>query len=91
MQNFAFYSYLTGVIVFILVLLLACLRIKKNPFVPQFVLAISATVLWMGDVLFVLQNDTLYIADTFAFETLRNAAWFLFLGVLLAKQFFNDT
>ncbi len=90
MQDFAFYSYLIGLIVFILVLLLACLRIKTNPFVPQFALAISATVIWMGDVLFVLQSDTLYIADTFAFETLRNAAWFLFLSVLLAKQVFND-
>jgi len=90
MQDFSFYSYLTGLIVFILVLLLAFSRIKKNPFVPQFALAISASAFWMGDVLFVLQNETLYIADTFAFETLRNAAWFFFLGVLLSKQLFNE-
>ncbi|MBE0470281.1 MAG: PEP-CTERM system histidine kinase PrsK, partial [Methyloprofundus sp.] len=90
MQDFAFYSYLTGLIVFLLVLLLAFFRIKNNPFVPQFTLAICASVLWMGVVLFVLENETLYIADTFAFETLRNAAWFLFLGVLLAKQFYNE-
>jgi putative PEP-CTERM system histidine kinase len=90
MQDFSFYSYLTGLVVFILVLLLAFSRIKKNPFVPQFALAISASAFWMGDVLFVLQNETLYIADTFAFETLRNAAWFFFLGVLLSKQLFNE-
>jgi len=90
MQDFAFYSYLTGLVVFLLVLLLAFLRIKKNPFVPQFALAISASGLWMSGVLFVLQSPSLYIADTFAFETLRDAAWFFFLGVLLSKQVFND-
>jgi len=90
MQDFAFYSYLTGLSVFFLVLPLTFLRIKKNPFVPQFALAISVSVLWMGEVLFVLQDETLYIADTFAFETLRNAAWFFFLGVLLSKQLFNE-
>ena len=89
MEEFPFYSYLIGLIVFSLLLPLALFRIKKNPFVPQFVIAVVASVLWMAAVVYVLTDPSLYIADTFVFETVRNGAWFFFLSVLISWQSFS--
>ena len=90
MEEFAFYSYLIGLIVFLLILPFALLRIKKNSFVPQFTIAIATSVLWMAAVVYTLSHSSLYIADTFVFETLRNAAWFFFLSVLISRQLFSE-
>ncbi len=89
MQEFPFYSYLVGLIVFVLILPAAFLRINKNPFVPQFIIAIIASVIWMADVVYTLTNPSLYIADTFAFETVRNGAWFFFMSVLISWQIYS--
>ncbi len=90
MEEFAFYSYLIGLIVFLLILLFALSRIKKNPFVPQFTIAIAASVLWMAAVVYTLSHTSSYIADTFVLETLRNAAWFFFLSVLISRQVYSE-
>ena len=90
MDEFAFYSYFIGLIVFLLILPLAFLHIKKNPFVPQFAIAIVATVLWMAAVVYALTYPSAYIADTFIFETLRSAAWYFFLGVLISRQLYSE-
>ncbi len=88
MAYFAFYSYLIGLITFVLVLLLAFSRLNKNFLVPQFSLAIGTSVAWMASVVFSLKSDTLYLSDTFALETLRNGTWFYFLTVLTSQQVF---
>ncbi len=89
MENFAFYSYLIGLVVFLLILPLAFLRIKKNPFVPQFSIAVVASVVWMAFVVYSLTNPSLYTADTFVFETVRNGAWFFFLSILISRQLYT--
>ena len=89
MEDFAFYSYLIGLIVFLLILPLAIKRINKNPFVPQFILAIIVSVLWMAAVVFTLSQPALFIADTFALETLRDAAWLFFLNVIISRQLYQ--
>ena len=88
MEDFAFYSYLTGLIVFLLILPLAFRRINKNPFVPQFIIALIVSILWMAYVVFTLSNPEFFLADTFALETLRNAAWLFFLNVVISTQLF---
>lgn len=88
MEDFAFYSYLIGLVVYLLIFPLTLSRISKNSFVPQFTIAIIASVVWMACVVFALQNDAYFTADTFVFETLRNATWFLFLSVLISTQLF---
>ncbi len=90
MADFAFYSYLIGLITFILVLLLAFARLNKNTLVPHFALAVGTSVAWMALVVFTVSHDTAYISDTFSVETLRNATWFYFLTILISQQiFFN--
>jgi len=89
MAAFSFYSYLIGLIVFMLLLPLALLRIKQNPFVPSFIIAVSASVLWMAAIVYSLTDPSLYVADTFIFETLRNGAWFFFLNVLISRQLYS--
>jgi len=89
MEDFAFYSYLIGLVAFLVLLLLAIGRIHKNPFVPQFIIAILFSVIWMAFVLVALSNSSFYIADTFAFETLRDAAWLFFLNVVISAQLFS--
>lgn len=90
MEYFAFYSYLIGLLVFILVLFFAFSRLRKNPFVPQFILAVGMSVIWLAFVVFTLSQPSLYLVDTFAVETLRNGAWFFFLTVLISKQLFAE-
>ncbi len=90
MEEFAFYSYLIALFVFSLILPLALRLIKHNPYVTPFAITIFATVVWMAYVVYSLTNPALYIADTFVFETVRNAAWFFFLGVLLSHQVFAE-
>ena len=88
MEDFAFYSYLTGLIAFLLILPVAIKRINKNPFVAQFIFAIIVSVVWMAYVVFTVSQPSLYLADTFALETLRNAAWLFFLNVVISKQLY---
>ncbi len=88
MQEFPFYSYLIGGLVFLLILPAAFLLIKKNSFVPPFIVAIIASVTWMAYIVYVLTNPVLYIADTFALETIRNGTWFFFISVLISWQIF---
>ncbi len=90
MKDLVFYSYLAGLIVFSLILPLAISRLHKNPFVPQFTFAIFVTVLWLADVLWTVTSSSLYVADTFVFETARNGAWFFFLSVLISTQLFQS-
>jgi putative PEP-CTERM system histidine kinase len=90
MAYFGFYSYSIGLITFTLVLLLAFARLKKNSLVPEFTLAVATSVAWMASVVFVFKSDTLYLSDTFALESLRNATWFYFLTVLISQQVFLD-
>lgn len=89
MEDFAFYSYLTGLIAFVLVLPVAIKRIDRNPFVTQFIFAIVVSVLWMVYVVYTLSQPSLYLADTLALETLRSAAWLLFLNVVISKQLYG--
>lgn len=89
MEDFAYYSYLIGLGVFILVLPLAFMRINKNPFVPHFIIALVVSILWMAYVVFTLSHAALFIADTFALETLRDAAWLFFLNVLISTQLYG--
>ncbi|NOQ64293.1 MAG: PEP-CTERM system histidine kinase PrsK [Methyloprofundus sp.] len=89
MEIFALYSYSIGLLVFLVLLPWAIFRFKKNAFVPQFILAIVASIVWMGAVVYAITHATVYIADVFIFETLRNAVWFFFLGTLISRQLFQ--
>ncbi len=89
MEDFAFYSYLTGLIVFVLILPLAIMRVHKNPYVPQFIIALVVSIIWMAYVVFTLsQPSVFFIADTFALETLRDGAWLFFLNVIISRQLY---
>ena len=89
MEDFAFYSYLAGLVAFGLLLPLAISRIHKNVFVPQFIVAIVVTVVWMSYVVFTLTIPSFFIADTFAVETLRDGAWLFFLNVVISAQIYT--
>ena len=89
MDNYSYYSYLIAAIAYTLLFLLALAGVKTNPFAKTFLIPTGISILWSGYVAFTLQNDDFYIADTLAYETLRNIAWFYFLATLIAKQNFD--
>ncbi len=89
MEEYNYYSYLIAAIAYTLLFFLALASIKSNPFAKIFLIPTSISVLWSGYVAFTLQNEDFYIADTLAFETLRNIAWFYFLASLITKQNFD--
>ncbi len=89
MEEYNYYSYLIAAIAYTLLFFLALAGIKSNPFAKIFLIPTSISILWSGYVAFTLQNEDFYIADTLAFETLRNIAWFYFLASLITKQNFD--
>ena len=91
MENFSFYSYLIGFLVFFLLLIIAIRRVRKNRFVPAFIIAVTTSVVWMAYVAYVFTQPSLYIADTFIFETVRNATWFFFLTILISRNDFSGS
>jgi putative PEP-CTERM system histidine kinase len=90
MESYSYYSYLIATIAYSLLLLLAIAGIRKNPFPWLFIFAVLFSILWSGYITFTLQNKHFFTSDTLPFETLRNTAWFVFLGVLIAKQNYDS-
>lgn len=90
MENYSYYSYLIATIAYSLLLLLAVAGIKKNPYPWPLIITILFSIFWSGYIAFTQQNDNFFTSDTLPFETLRNTAWFFFLGLLIAKQSFNS-
>ncbi|MDD5276815.1 MAG: PEP-CTERM system histidine kinase PrsK [Methylovulum sp.] len=90
MENFPYYSYLAASAAYFLLLLWFLLGIKKNPITPSVIAAIVFSLLWSGYTAFVLHNDNLSISSSLPFETLRNAAWFFLLNILISRQQFNS-
>lgn len=89
MESYGFYSYLTAAIVYLLLLPLLLWDFKKKPLAIQFTIPVVFSSLWAGFVTYTQQNTELFISDILPFETLRNAAWFFLLGILLSHQQFN--
>lgn len=89
MENYGYYSYLIGTIAYSLLFLLALAGTRTNPFAKIFLIPAAASIIWSGHVTFALQSDDFYISDTLPYETLRNTAWFFFIGALISKQNFN--
>ena len=83
MENSIFFSYLTSSVAYSIVLLFAIFRKNRN---WLFILTIILSILWSMSVVHASLNDTFYLADTLLYESVRNAAWFLFAAYLLAKQ-----
>ncbi len=91
MENYPYYSYLAASVAYFLLLLWTLVGIKKNPIMPAVIIAIAFSLLWSGFTAYDLHgDDDLSISDSLAYETLRNAAWFFLLGILISKQQFNS-
>ncbi len=90
MGNYPYYSYLTAAVAYLLLLLWALVGIKKNPLTPAVIAAIACSLLWSGLAAFALHGDNLSISNSLAYETLRNAAWFFLLNILISRQQFNS-
>jgi len=90
LETFAQYSYTAAASAYFLLLVLLLLDVKKKAFGWAGVVTLLVSVIWAGYTVFVLQNDSFYIQDIFAVETLRNLAWYFFLCILISKQQFDD-
>jgi putative PEP-CTERM system histidine kinase len=91
MEDFSFYSYLTAAVAYFLLLLLSVAGIKKNTATLPFLIAVISSLAWAAYITLAQYDpsDDLMISDSLGYETLRNAAWFLVLGVLISRQHTN--
>ncbi|MDD5273979.1 MAG: PEP-CTERM system histidine kinase PrsK, partial [Methylovulum sp.] len=94
MEHFVFYGYLIATLAYSALLLLAVLNLKKNPVSLPFIIAITFSLQWAAYIAFTQYGPPsptsgLLIANSLICETLRNAAWFFTLGVLISRQHHN--
>lgn len=87
MESYIYFSYLSATVAYSLLLLFAC--IKKNSHFP-FIVAVFCSLIWSASVIIATKNSHFFFADTLAYETIRNAAWFFQLSALLSKQRHNN-
>lgn len=87
MAIYIFYSYLSATLAYSFLLLFALFN--RNRHAP-FIAAVFFSLLWTGSIVDATQNNHLFFADTLIFETLRNAAWFFQIGVLLSRQRYGN-
>ena len=87
MESYIYFSYLSATVAYSLLLLFAC--IKKNRHFP-FIVAVFCSLIWSASVIIATKNSHFFFADTLAYETIRNAAWFFQVSALLSKQRHNN-
>ena len=87
MESYIYYSYLSAAVAYGFLLLYVSFR--KDWHAP-FIIAVLFSLLWSTSVVIATKSSDFFFADTLAYETLRNAAWFFQLGVLLSKQRYNN-
>lgn len=83
MASYIFYSYFSATIAYSILLLLALFHRKRH---PSLIAAAFFSLLWSGSIVYASQNNHLFFSDTLIFETLRNASWFVQIGVLLSNR-----
>lgn len=88
MASYIFYSYFSATLAYSILLLLALFRRKRH---SPFITAAFFSLLWSGSIVYATQNNHLFFADTLIFETLRNASWFIQIGVLLSYRRYGNT
>jgi len=93
MGNFVFYSYLIASTAYFLLLLLAIFGTKKSNISIPFIVAVTFSLVWATCITFTQYSfaDGFLISDSFAFETLRNAAWFFVLGMLISREYYANS
>lgn len=90
METFGLYSYAAATVTYFILLIIVLVRINKNPLGFPIIVALTFSIAWTSFIVFVLQNDVLFINDAFPVESLRNLGWFFFLSILISRQQFNN-
>ena len=91
MESYSYYSYLSASIAFTLLIPLVLSGFKKNLLSVPLLVAIVTSIVWTGYTAFTLQSEIFFTADSLPFETLRNAAWYLFLAAIIIKKQLNES
>ena len=78
-----FYSYLSATIAYGFLFLLAIFH--KPRFLPL-IITVGLSLLWAANIANTALNTTQNFGNTMFLETLRNAAWFFLISILLSKQ-----
>ncbi len=87
MENYIYYSYLTASVAYgLLLIFVVSIKTRYHPFI----IAVLCSVVWSTSVTLATKNSHYFFADTLAYETIRNGAWFFLLGSLLSKQRYNS-
>jgi putative PEP-CTERM system histidine kinase len=89
METYSFFSYLTATAAYFLLFVLALLRARKDAHAVSFAAAVFFSLLWSGYTAYAFLDERFFSADSLPFETLRNAAWFFFLWLMLATQLYG--
>jgi putative PEP-CTERM system histidine kinase len=87
MASYIYYSYLSATIAYSLLFLLAIFN--KSRSLP-FIFAIGVSLLWTTDIVIKALSPSQNFVDSTYFETLRNAAWFFLISILLSKQRYGN-
>lgn len=90
MENYGFYSYLIGALAYAGLLLWSVPKIKRHSPINFFVIAVLSSLLWSVMTAYVVYSQNYFIADSLAYETLRNISWFLLLGSFISRQADNS-
>ena len=90
MENYGFYSYLIGALAYAGLLLWSVPKIKRHSPINFFVIAVLSSLLWSAMTAYVVYSQNYFIADSLAYETLRNISWFLLLGAFISRKSDNS-
>ncbi|MDD4913791.1 MAG: PEP-CTERM system histidine kinase PrsK [Methylococcales bacterium] len=83
MASYIFYSYLSATLAYGFLFLLALFN--KHRFTP-FILAAGVSLVWTGSIVLAALGENQNFVGSMRYETLRDAAWFFLISILLSRQ-----
>ncbi len=91
MDDNSLISYLVGAAGYFGLFLWVLLKVDNKALKLPFLIAVFFSLLWTAATAFFIYSEKFFVFDSLPFETLRNAAWYLLMGMLLSRQRYGNS